>query len=350
MILSIDESIRVLKSEILAQDWRLPKKRVEPLEAALTCLKNRYTTRKNTLAILTMAESVVKYLKKQDKPSSPEFIDFLKEAMAHIVTLYEDSKYDPEKEAQIFKRVYSRFAVLKKTLRKPAKTAASPRKKSRAQTGAAPAENRASAPPPNPHPVSPAPASVQEPAAQEAMPAPPRPAPKEDAEAAVVDEDYAPHVHELRIGEVSVAVPAENIALVRPLSKQKKALYMKNSHIPLKDLTRFMRSLAKELQGELAKIKDSKLKKLILPLMVPRGLDLPHLPDENATDLVILTTGLWHGIIFCSGVEVEAKTMVKFKKARNGDIAGIGSLEGGGEIQLLDAASILSREGFLAMI
>ncbi len=297
-----------------------------------------------------MAESVVKYLKKQDKPSNPEFIDFLKEAMAHIVTLYEDSKYDPEKEAQIFKRVYSRFALLKKTLQKQAKTAASPRKKSMAPTGNAPAENTASAPTSNPHLLSPALAAGQEPAAQEVASAAPQPARKEDAEPVAFAEGYAPHVYELRIGEVSMAVPAENIALVRPLSKQKKALYLKNSHIPLKDLSRFMRSLSRELKGELAKIKDSKLKKLILPLMVPRGLDLPHLPDENATDLVILTTGLWHGIIFCSGVEVEAKTMVKFKKARNGDIAGIGSLEGGGEAQLLDAASILSREGFLAMI
>ena len=59
MILSLDESIQKLKTEIPPQDWSLSPKKIEPLQAAFTCLKNRFSTRKNALAILTIAESIL---------------------------------------------------------------------------------------------------------------------------------------------------------------------------------------------------------------------------------------------------------------------------------------------------
>lgn len=117
MTLSIDESIQILKAEIIAQDWRLPQKRIEPLEEAFFCLKNRFRTRKNIHSILIMSDSVLKYLKKHGKTASPDFLEFLKEAMAHVVTMYEDSKFDPEKEKQLFKRVYGQFGRLKQKVK-----------------------------------------------------------------------------------------------------------------------------------------------------------------------------------------------------------------------------------------
>jgi hypothetical protein len=113
VILSLEESIQKLKAEILSPVWDLPQKKIEPLEAAFSCLKTRFKTRKNALAILTMADSVLQYAKKQKNTLPTDFIDFLKEAMAHIVNIYEEGKFDPEHEEQLFKRVYSRFTALK---------------------------------------------------------------------------------------------------------------------------------------------------------------------------------------------------------------------------------------------
>jgi len=128
VILSLDEAIKKLKAEILSPVWDLPQKKIEPLEAAFSCLKNRFKTRKNALAILTMADSVLQYAKKQQEPLAVEFIDFLKEAMAHIVNIYEEGKFDPEHEEQLFKRVYSRFTILKKRVQAKKKAQAKPDK------------------------------------------------------------------------------------------------------------------------------------------------------------------------------------------------------------------------------
>ena len=116
VILTIDESIQKLKTEILAQDWRLPQRRIESLEAAFACLKQRFKSRKSTLAILTMADNVLKYIKKYGLTAEPDFIDFLKESMAHVVTIYEEEKFDPKQEHQLFQRVYEQFGRLRKKI------------------------------------------------------------------------------------------------------------------------------------------------------------------------------------------------------------------------------------------
>lgn len=117
LTLSIDESIQKLKAEIIAQDWRLPQRRIEPLTAAFTCLRNRFKNRKNLFAILTMANNVLKYLEKHDSTVHPDFIEFLKEAMAHVVNIYEENKLAPDKEAQLFKKMYSQFNCLQQKVR-----------------------------------------------------------------------------------------------------------------------------------------------------------------------------------------------------------------------------------------
>ena len=136
VILSIDESIQKLKTEIISQDWRLPQRRIEPLEAAFACLKQHFRNKKNALAILTMADNVLKYIKKHGNASEPSFIDFLKEAMAHVVTIFEDHELDPEQERQLFQRVYEQFSRLRQkihTQKKPADTMQSPAKQPASQ-------------------------------------------------------------------------------------------------------------------------------------------------------------------------------------------------------------------------
>lgn len=116
VVLSLDESIQQLKKEIIAQDWRLPQRRIKPLEEAFVRLKQTFKNQKDTLAILVMADNVIKYIKKYDITDDPDFIDFLKEAMAHVVTIYEEEEFSPEQEHQLFQRVYSQFGRLRQKL------------------------------------------------------------------------------------------------------------------------------------------------------------------------------------------------------------------------------------------
>jgi len=117
MILSIDESIQRLKAEIIAQDWGLSTKRIDLLEAAFACLQQRFKSRKAAHAILIMAGSVLDYVKRKGESTPTVSIDFLKEAMAHIVNLYETDDFDPESEEKLFKGLFYRFQGLKKKIR-----------------------------------------------------------------------------------------------------------------------------------------------------------------------------------------------------------------------------------------
>lgn len=350
MTLSIDDSIQKLKTEIIAQDWRLPERRIEPLEDAFSCLKNRYKTRKNLHAILTMADSVLKYLKKQKDNADPAFLDFLKETMAHVVSMYEEPKFDPDKEKDVFDRVYSQFGRLKE------KVKAAPKDKNAETPVSAPEQSSISSPS----------GSIDDtqrgssPASQKDTAAKPNKLQQNTetiapSQGVVGQQEKAKdcpimELREVFIGGSPLAIEESSIALIRSLSEKKRKNYLKTNHIPLKDLSRFMRNLSSEMKGELSAIKNSKLKKLNLPLMVPGGIGLLSIPDENATNLIVLSHGQWHGVIFCSNIANEVRTMVKFKKAKNGDIAGIGFVENDREIPLLNSVSLVTREGFLAMV
>ncbi len=126
MILSIDESIQRLKAEILSQDWSLSQKRVKLLDTAFFSLKQRFKTRKGTHAILIMAGSALDYIKKKKENSIPDAIDFIKEAMAHVVNLYEESDFNPASEEKVFQTVYSRFTMLKTKVKEEKKRSIEP--------------------------------------------------------------------------------------------------------------------------------------------------------------------------------------------------------------------------------
>lgn len=121
MILSIDDSIQRLKAEIIAQDWGLSTKRIDLLEAAFACLRERFKNRKAAHAILIMAGSVLDYVKRKGENTPSNSIDFLKEAMAHIVNLYEADTFDPESEEKLFNGLYYRFNGLKKKIKEERK-------------------------------------------------------------------------------------------------------------------------------------------------------------------------------------------------------------------------------------
>ncbi len=343
MILSLDESIQKLKTEILSQDWSLSQKKIEPLQAAFTCLKNRFKTRKNALAILSMADSVLLYAQKRQDQVPPEFIDFLKETMAHVVNMYEDTKFDPDRDAEVFKRVYSKFAKLKE---KVAAEKGGPRR----PAGQAP-ETSADL------------ESWDEPISlDDAIPeldqakAKRTPAAKIPAQAAAKAAEAKPlpiqpgaMLRSITIGKLSLAIAEEHIALIKPLSPKKRKKYIQSSQIPLKDLGSWFRRLSGQVKGPLALLKNGKLKKLILPLMIPRGMGLSDIPDEEATMLVVVSNGNWHGVILCRGLEQEAVPLLSLTRAKNGDIFGLARFGEDQELQLLHISQLLEREGFLFM-
>jgi len=345
VILSLDESIQKLKIEILSQDWSLSPRKIEPLQAAFTCLKNRFSTRKNAQAILTMADSVLLYAQKKQDQVPPEFIDFLKETMAHVVNMYEDTKLDPDRDAEVFRRVYGKFAKLKEKV--AAEKSGAP--KTSAQTVAvansadfAPWEVSVSLDDTAPE-LAPA-ATGQAPAARAAGHAAPK-----TAEAKPLPIQPGAMLRPISIGKQALAIAEENIALIKPLSPKRRKKYIKSSQIPLKDLGSWFRRLSGQVKGPLALLKNRKLKKLILPLMVPRGMGLADIPDEEGVMLVVVSNGNWHGVILCRTLAPEAAPLLSLTRAKNGDILGPAQLGEDNTLPLLNIGQLLEREGFLFM-
>jgi hypothetical protein len=339
LILSIDESIQKLKTEILSQDWSLSLRKIEPLAAAFTCLKNRFSTRKNLLAILTMADSVLQFARKREASLPPEFIDFLKETMAHIVTIYEDNKFDPDKEAEIFKRVYAKFSRL--------------REKVQAEHGS-PGKARKSSPADQEEMKKarlPLPAPVRE-TTKRTVPlplVPPSPTTKTTAASTAAQPLSGTLVRTIILGETCLGIPEEDIALVRQIDPKKRARCIENNQVPLKELATLFRSLSGEIKGSLAGLQDGRLKKLVLPLMVPRGMDLATVPDQEASSLLVLSRGQWHGAVICRQPGQKPAPLLGFTGGQNGDIAGRCRMENNRELLLLDTEQMLKREGFFSL-
>jgi hypothetical protein len=416
--LSIDESIKRLKVEIIAQDWGLSEKRIDLLEAAFACLKQRFKNRKAAHAILIMAGSVLDYVKRKGESTPSESIDFLKEAMAHIVNLYEADEFDPEKDEKLFKGLYFRFNSLKEKIKAgsgPVASAELPpdqeaagagsgrgvpeddfeedalipenidqlRKKVlnfrenefdldrsevdrlvhdlqasleraeyvgetirqllaelmrvREKTGAA--ESRMAD-------IRPA----REQTGQESAPERERVVLAVESEENSVKNCPATELRGVSLAGSQVFIQENAISMIRQVTKDKQQGYLKNSYVPLKDFSTFFKRLSRQFKGSLSNIADKKLKKLTLPIMVPTGLMLEDIPDENGLHMVFVANGQWNGVIACADVAKDTVTMVKFKSAKNGDFVGFGYTDDGQELPLLNVVSILRREGFLTMV
>lgn len=411
--LSIDESIKRLKVEIIAQDWGLSEKRIDLLEAAFACLKQRFKSRKAAHSILIMAGSVLEYVKRKGENTPSESIDFLKEAMAHVVNLYESDEFDPEKDEKLFKGLYYRFNSLKEKI-----------KAERAKTGQPlPVEAQvARAPVPQPEQdefdeavlvpenieqlrkkvfnlgeneldrgevdrlVHDLQASLERaeyvgetirellnellrvrsgeerdgecPLPEEDVEEYPEEQPEEERgfpgyaalEESALKNCPATDLRGMVLSGSVVYIQENAISLIREVGRDKLKEYLKDSSVPLAHFGGFFKRLSRQFKGSLAAIADKKLKKLSLPIMIPSGLGLSDIPDENGSHLVFVTNGQWNGVLVCSQVEKEPVAMVKFRKAKNGDFVGMGYAEDGSELPLLNAVSVLRREGFLTMV
>ena len=398
--LSIEESIQRLKAEIIAQDWRLSPNRANRLDAAFACLRQRFKSRKATHAMLVMSGSVLDYIRKKGG-SPPETIDFLKEAMAHVVSLYEELAYDPEKEEQIFQKLFSRFTQLKEKIKQ---------KKSGPLTTPLPIDEVQSLPETAENPFTTgltptsssfstfnntdiehliddlktalekagkigsaieqvleeflekhqsrktAPENMQDEWAHTVaakpivIPGPNETAKVKSAPALKIQSCPPTELKELIVNGKTIAIQADAVSLVRTVKPSKHALYLKQSNVPLKDFSSFFGGLSKQFRGNLSQIHNSKLKQLKLPIMSPESSDWPDTPDNKACNLVVVSNGNWHGIIPCTSIKSLKENMIKFEKQKNGDISGRAQLDNGRLIDLLDLQRILHREGFLVMI
>jgi hypothetical protein len=157
-------------------------------------------------------------------------------------------------------------------------------------------------------------------------------------------------LQEISLGGYPIAIPAEGIALIKPLTTAACEKYLQEAQVSLGDFGGFFKGLSRQFHGVLAGVSNRKLKNLSLPVVFLKSFGIPEPPEEGATTLLVLSHGQWHGILFCTEVQKELRTMVKFRKAPNGDIAGIGSLEDGRELPVVNLADFLRREGFLALV
>ncbi len=108
---SIQAAIQHLRAEIIAPDWRLSPQRLIRLRAALASLRPLFAMRNHALALLKMANSIVDHIENDDRQQII-FIEFLKEALAHIVNFYDEDHADPEREKETAQRLYKRFQSL----------------------------------------------------------------------------------------------------------------------------------------------------------------------------------------------------------------------------------------------
>ncbi len=106
----MNAAIQQLRAEIIAPVWQLSPQRIIRLRSAFATLSDFFAHRTHALALLKMATSVVDHLEHHDNQSNA--VDFLKEAMAHIVSLYEDDEQDPHREKETASRAYKRFLRL----------------------------------------------------------------------------------------------------------------------------------------------------------------------------------------------------------------------------------------------
>lgn len=443
-VLSLEESVQRLKAEILSVDWRLSEKRAELLEAAFICLKQRFRHRKTVFAIIVMAGNVLAYIRKKGESRVPATVDFLKEAMAHIVTFYEDPQLDPEKDKKIFNVIYHRFSGLKEKIQSehrldkqtgPGETASfdepGPARMLRdaaAQSLALQPESSSMASPAKGEQHRPAgqtpfavsafdqqrpvneetvetlvrdlkdslrqaeelgttirqllvellsrqqltlpamesfmqraaisrgkidPSRGELPSPSSAPPSRPMPTSPRKSTVATQEELRTPcNRTELRLvtlGELTIAVEKNFIVATKSVHESKRPSYLKNNTVPLKDFGRFLHGLASQFSGCLATLKNSKLRDLSLPLLTPRGINLPDKPMESGKEMLVLCDGNWCGILLCSPANPDKALMIAQLRKNNGDLWKLAVTEEEREIPLLNSIELLKREGNMVL-
>lgn len=370
---SVDNAILQLKAEIIAQDWRLSPKRVKQLEAAFCCLLEHFKTRKAIHGMLVMADNVLRYVNTHGT-SPPATIDFLKEAMAHVVSCHEELVDDASQEEAIFRSLFAHFSVLKEKILQQSVVPV---------PVVAPSAPGLSSPPAveqkkegEGDPLSTLHQLIEEfknsllsigdiglplcqsldlwlhsPAVVALLTGEPLADCPAIEERPLAPRDFCPatHVRIVRVGGLSVALESDLIALVRPLKPSQTAHYLQVGSVPLGDFSRFWLKLSQLFSGSLSLVKERVLRELSLPLILPQGPEFSDAPPRVFSTLVVISHGNWHGALACEAVGEIDRIMSQVSKQQNGDLAGTAYLDDGEQFPLLDPLCMLRREGLLVM-
>lgn len=441
--LSLDESIKQLKAEIISQDWRISEKRADLLSAAFSCLKQRFKNRKRIFAIIVMANNVLLYIRKKGDARAIGAIDFLKEAMAHVVTTYEDSSLDPEKDKKIFNMLYGRFNQLKDKIQAeqlltkedspsekppPGCDAENLLQEAAAESFTLQRETEESRGPARPYRLQKSNSSRLSEESLKCLPemdqqgvedlvrelkaslqraedlranirqlldelltiqkpnlptmqtsshhssgsrtdGPPPPgkhslmtsqgdSSEAEETAASSSQDAAQTTKPcektplllVRLGEQAIAIEEQFLAARKQLPTSRRSNYLKNSTVPLKDFSRLLKPLPSQFKGCLSSLRRGKLRSLFLPVITPRGLNLPDKPEESETEMLVLCNGNWCGILFCTPFKQSSSVMVGFQPINNGDLSKTAVTENNDSIPLLNTVELLKREGHMVVI
>ncbi|MFC1524299.1 hypothetical protein ACFL6N_05870, partial [Thermodesulfobacteriota bacterium] len=154
-------------------------------------------------------------------------------------------------------------------------------------------------------------------------------------------------LYRVTIKSKHLGIRKSDVSMVRSIDPEANARYQKNKTVPLKDFSQLLRSLSGQFHGDLSSLKDSVLKTISLPVIYPLGPELPDKPPRNASTLLVIGNGQRHGIILCTDVAEKLQTMIKFQKVSQGDISAIAHLKEGEELPLVNAVSLLKRDGML---
>jgi hypothetical protein len=113
MIDTLDDALLRLKGELLAPDWQLNDRRAVGLLRALAVVEGYTRLRRAVLMVCAMARAAVDYLRPRGSAAPPAVLDFLKQALAHLVVMLEEDELDSAREEEIMDRLYGRFMQLK---------------------------------------------------------------------------------------------------------------------------------------------------------------------------------------------------------------------------------------------
>ncbi len=112
MNISEHDAVVRLRVEVLAPDWQLSSNRITYLQGAFATLGSVLCHRPHCLAVLGMARNVLVYIAKRPA-NMGKAMDFLKEAMAHIISMYEEDKPTEVGDKQHFLPIRKRYEVLR---------------------------------------------------------------------------------------------------------------------------------------------------------------------------------------------------------------------------------------------
>ncbi|MFP3983421.1 MAG: hypothetical protein ACLFV2_07000 [Desulfurivibrionaceae bacterium] len=386
--ITIEEAIQRLKWEIIAQDWSLSIKRISLLEEAFQLLKQHYTDRRPAHNMLIMADSLLRYIKDQGDRVPSESIDFLKEAMAHIVNIYETEDLETEKEEHLFKILYFRFNKLKEKIK--FHRSAGERNPANGTEGCSGEEisgSETDEDPFNPEGIDQINKKISslqidsEPEDDntynydieslvsglqatldraEVMTVKLRQALSElrglesirnsDRESGSSSpiKKYPPiELREIVIEGRSIYIQESTVAGIRRLPSSKISRYRDLKSVPIKDLARPFKRLSKQFTGILGSLEPRELKDIALPVIVPQDPKLPDYPDRNCRKAIIISKGSLAGVLLCSDVGKKTENMIKLQINKNGDTIGTGYTEQEKRLRVINATSVLDRDGMI---